>query len=119
MSASDSPKIRRDGWTPERQLRFLDMLARTRSVTKAARAVGMSRESAHRLRNRDSGGLFRAAWDRALEGHTLANPALRSRNSAHRISRGNPPKVTKWTKWKDPRFNAFEKLLCDLRVGAV
>jgi hypothetical protein len=57
---------RRDGWTIRRQLDFLDMLARTRSVTKAARAAGMSRESAHRLRNREPHGLFAAAWDRAV-----------------------------------------------------
>ena len=53
MSERDSidlqPRVRRDGWTPERQLRFLDVLGRTRSVTKAARAAGMSRESAYRL----------------------------------------------------------------------
>lgn len=57
---------RRDGWTPDRQLRFLEVLAGTRSVTKAARAVGMSRESAHRLRNREPHGLFAATWDRAI-----------------------------------------------------
>ena len=49
-----------------RQIDFLAVLARTRSVTRAARAVGMSREGAHRLRNRAPDGLFAAAWDRAL-----------------------------------------------------
>jgi len=114
MSASDS-KIRRDGWTPERQLRFLDVLSRTRSVTRAARAAGMSRESAYRLRARKDGALFAAAWDRALEGHKLGSLSPRRRLSTRQISRGNPPKVTKWKKWKDPRFNAFEKLLRDFR----
>ena len=57
---------RRDGWTPVRQLRFLEILLLTRSVTKAAGAAGMSRESAHRLRSRDPRGLFALAWDRAL-----------------------------------------------------
>ncbi|HET7605309.1 MAG TPA: LysR family transcriptional regulator, partial [Sphingomicrobium sp.] len=66
MSAPDSPKIRRDGWTPERQLRFLDTLAETRSVTRAAESAGMSRESAYRLRDRGIGALFAALWDRAL-----------------------------------------------------
>ena len=56
------------GWTPERQIRFLDVLAATRSVTKAAAAAGMSRESAHRLRNRGEGALFAAIWDLALAG---------------------------------------------------
>lgn len=67
---------RRDGWTAERQLRFLDVLARTRSVTRAARAAGMSRESAYRLRARDQRGLFAALWDR-----TLANTACPRRES--------------------------------------
>jgi hypothetical protein len=72
MRQSDSPpaapSLRRDGWTIRRQLAFLDALARTRSVTKAARAAGMSRESAYRLRRRPSAALFAAAWDRALQG---------------------------------------------------
>jgi hypothetical protein len=58
--------IRRDGWTAERQLRFLDALARTRSVAGAAASAGMSREGAYRLRNRTEGGLFALLWDCAL-----------------------------------------------------
>ena len=61
-----SPKPRHDAWTADRQLRFLEILARTRSVAEAARAVGMSREGAHRLRKREPRGLFAAAWDRAM-----------------------------------------------------
>jgi len=56
---------RSDGWTPKRQLRFLEILL-SRSVTKAAGAAGMSRESAHRLRKRDPRGFFVLAWRRAL-----------------------------------------------------
>jgi hypothetical protein len=59
-------KIRSDGWTPERQLRFLDALVSTRSVDKAAAFAGMSREGAYRLRNRSDGSLFALLWDRAL-----------------------------------------------------
>jgi len=73
MSASESArpskpnrKIREDGWTAERQLRFLDALARSRSITKAAAFAGMSRESAYRLRDRREGALFGALWDRAV-----------------------------------------------------
>ena len=62
-------RFRRDGWTPARQLAFLETLARTRSIAAAARAAGMSRESAYRLRTRDPQGLFAAAWDRTLKGH--------------------------------------------------
>ncbi len=66
VGSASSRRCRSDGWTTERQLRFLDVLARTRSVSAAARAAGMSRESAYRLRARDPHGLFAAAWDRAV-----------------------------------------------------
>src|SRR5439155_27093631 len=69
-------KVRGDGWTTERQLRFLDTLSGNRNVTKAAASVGMSRESAYRLRSRREGALFAAAWDRTMAGrpgpHTAA-----------------------------------------------
>jgi len=57
---------RRDGWTVERQARFIGMLVETRSVAAAARAVGMGRESAYRLRKRPGAAGFAAAWDAAL-----------------------------------------------------
>lgn len=57
---------RRDGWTIERQARFIGMLAQTRSVAAAARAVSMGRESAYRLRKRAGAAGFAAAWDAAL-----------------------------------------------------
>ena len=72
MSASDSwrtaktRKIRSDGWTAERQLRFLDALACTRSIAQAATHARMSRESAYRLRDRREGALFALLWDRIL-----------------------------------------------------
>lgn len=75
-SAAGPERSRRDGWTPERQLRFLAALARTRSVTRAAAAAGMSRESAYRLRTRRDGALFAAAWDRALQRPHLSRSAL-------------------------------------------
>ena len=66
MGQNRTPRIRRDGWTPERQLSFLEALARTRSISKAAASAGMTRESAYRLRNRREGALFGLLWDRAL-----------------------------------------------------
>ena len=66
MGHNHVPRIRRDGWTPERQLRFLEALAGTRSISRAAAAAGMSRESAYRLRDRREGALFAALWDREL-----------------------------------------------------
>ena len=59
-------RCRRDGWTPDRQLDFLEALARTGNVSVAARSAGMSRESAYRLRARRPHSLFAAAWDRAV-----------------------------------------------------
>lgn len=55
-----------DGWTPLRQAEFIGHLAETRSVAKAARAVGMARETAYRLRSRVWAESFVAAWDAAL-----------------------------------------------------
>jgi len=58
---------RHDGWTAERQIAFIEKLADCSSVTAAARHVGMSRESARRLRRRPCGRSFRDAWDAALD----------------------------------------------------
>ncbi|HQQ09507.1 MAG TPA: helix-turn-helix domain-containing protein [Novosphingobium sp.] len=57
---------RADGWTPLRQAEFLGHLALTRSVSAAARAVGMARETAYRLRRRAGAEGFAAAWDAVL-----------------------------------------------------
>ena len=107
MDRIQTSKTRRDGWTPERQLRFLDELARTRSVAKAAASAGMSREGAYRLRERKGGALFAALWDRAValdaspgEVHTrpltdgllmrlLGNHYRRERGDFLNIGRGN------------------------------
>ena len=59
-------RVRSDGWTPERQAHFLAQLAITRSVSAAARAVGMARETAYRLRARPGAESFAAAWDKVL-----------------------------------------------------
>jgi len=56
-------RARRDGWTPLRQAEFLGLLAETRCVKAAAGRVGISRESAYRLRQRRGAAGFRAAWD--------------------------------------------------------
>jgi hypothetical protein len=114
MGQSATLRIRRDGWTPERQLCFLDALQHTRSVTKAVASVGMRRESAYRLRSRRDGALFAAAWDRALEGHNLINFTPRRRSEASVISRGNPPKVTKWKKCTSPGIHAQHVQLRDV-----
>jgi hypothetical protein len=56
-------RARADGWTAERQGLFIGFLAETGSVAEAARRVGMSRESAWRLRRRAGAASFAHAWD--------------------------------------------------------
>jgi hypothetical protein len=58
---------RRDGWTADRQLRFLTVLTHTRSVSLAVAAAGKSRESAYRLRARNPHGLFAYMWEKAMQ----------------------------------------------------
>lgn len=57
---------RADGWTPEMQQCFIRALEAMGSVGQAARAVGMGRRSAYRLRERADAASFAAAWDRAI-----------------------------------------------------
>jgi hypothetical protein len=56
---------RHDGWTDEKQRRFIEVLADTGLVNLAAKTVGMSRESAGRLRRSPHGAAFSRAWDAA------------------------------------------------------
>ena len=65
-------------WTRERQVDFLAALAETHSVSHAARAVGMSRQSAYRLRARLRDQPFALAWDAAYQSapHSLYHAAL-------------------------------------------
>lgn len=57
---------RHDGWTPQRQATFLGALAETGAVSAAAQRVGLSRESAYRLRGHRHAASFAAAWDTIL-----------------------------------------------------
>jgi hypothetical protein len=59
-------RARRDGWTPERQREFIRILHVTRSISAACQAVGMSRKSAYRLRERPGAETFATAWDAAF-----------------------------------------------------
>ena len=59
-------RARDDGWTEQRQRAFTLGLRLTRSVSAAAALLGMSRETAYRLRGRGGAEAFAAAWDAAL-----------------------------------------------------
>ena len=57
---------RSDGWTIDRQRRFIEALADTGSVTSAAAQVHMSRASAYALRRSGDGAGFAQAWEIAI-----------------------------------------------------
>jgi hypothetical protein len=58
---------RHDGWTAERQRAFIAALSRHGSVAAAARAVGMTPQTARRLRTRPHAEGFARAWDAAAD----------------------------------------------------
>jgi hypothetical protein len=60
-------KPRHDGWTPSRQVAFIEALADTGSVTRAALQVNMSTESAYQLRRQPGAEGFARAWEAALD----------------------------------------------------
>jgi len=62
------PRRRRaDGWSAERQRRFIETLADTGLVAEAAREVGMSVQSCYRLRRSPGAEGFARAWAAAIE----------------------------------------------------
>jgi AraC-like DNA-binding protein len=75
MDTPHTPPVRAV-WTAAKQRIFLAALMETGSIARAARAAGMSRSSAHGLRNRLRGTPFDQAWDRALHlyAQRLADP---------------------------------------------
>jgi hypothetical protein len=56
-----------DRWTKRKMADFLRELAVSHSVSAAAKSVGMSRQSAYRLRNRLKGAPFDIAWEAAFQ----------------------------------------------------
>jgi hypothetical protein len=65
-TAETARRFRQDGWTAARQVEFLRCLSTTGSVTQAARRVGMSRDSAYRLRQHPAATAFAQGWQAAL-----------------------------------------------------
>lgn len=63
--------IRRDGWTPQRRRRFLELLAAGLDVRRACAGIGLSRQAAYTLRRRDPA--FARAWDGALRSARAAD----------------------------------------------
>jgi hypothetical protein len=120
-------KTRHDGWTPARQVRFIETLTRTRSITSACTAVGMSRESAYKLRERPDARSFRLAWDDALRPDFERSE--RSSRIRRRLRRFASPKVDEMEEVEGPPISAgrgqptssplptLETLLEQLRAG--
>lgn len=59
-------RIRRNGWTSDKQRAFIMALAELGNISMAARSVGMSPRGAYGLRDRAGAESFAEAWDRAL-----------------------------------------------------
>lgn len=66
-AAPANPTAHGNRWSRDKMQRFIEMLAETGSVREAARAVGMSRQSAYRIRARLLGQPFDLAWEAAFE----------------------------------------------------
>jgi hypothetical protein len=58
---------RANGWTAAQQERFILALHVMGSVGQAAKAVGMSRQSAYNLREREGAESFAKSWDAAID----------------------------------------------------
>jgi hypothetical protein len=63
-------RARQDGWTPEKQVKFIETLAETGIVSHAAERAGMSVESAYRMRRRSTATSFASAW-KAAQAHAV------------------------------------------------
>ena len=60
-------RVRHDGWTPERQKAFIEALADTGCVTRAAGMVNMAQRNCYYLKRQPGAEGFRRAWDAALD----------------------------------------------------
>ncbi len=98
FTPAPSTSTRHDGWTPERQAQFIELLAQSGVVAFSARGVGKSTVSAYKLRARPGAESFAAAWDRAIAtGHARAFDAAYERATkgilVTRYYRGKPVAV--------------------------
>ena len=92
-------RARSDGWSPLAQRRFIHALSVMGSVGTAARAVGMGRVSAYRLREREGADSFAAAWDTAIglgrtRQYSVAMEAAITGVTTVRVLRGGSVSVT-------------------------
>jgi hypothetical protein len=60
-------RMRRGGWSAERQRQFIALLAETGSVRAACRRMGVGEHHIYKLRAHPEGESFRKAWETALD----------------------------------------------------
>ena len=102
-------RARHDGWTAEKQIAFIEALAETACVEEACRRVGMTAQSAYRLRRRECGANFLRAWDEALDYalHRLEQAALsRAVNGVPRPIFYKGEQIGEWREY-DERLTMF------------
>ena len=102
-------RYRHDGWTPERQIAFVEALAECACVDEAARRVGMNPKSAYDLRKRPSAMHFRDAWDAALDMTMLQVEQGAVKRSVHGVPRPIFYKGEQVGEWRhhDERMTMF------------
>lgn len=66
VAAARVRQLRHDGWTPDKERRFIETLADSGVVADACRASGMSRDAAYTRRRSAGGRAFALAWEGAL-----------------------------------------------------
>jgi len=102
-------RARSDGWTPEKQIAFIEALAECGIVDEACRRVGMSDTSVYELRRRPCGAPFREAWDAAIDYsmHFIESGAInRARNGVPRPIFYKGEQVGEWRHF-DERLTMF------------
>lgn len=110
-------RSRHDGWSPDKQVAFIEALAESGCVQDACRRVGMSDVSAYALRRREDAQGFRDAWDAALDYalHRLEQAAIgRALNGVARPVYYKGEQVGEWREF-DERLTMF--LLRTRRAG--
>lgn len=60
-------RMRRGGWSADRQRQFIALLAETGSVRAACRRLGVGEHHIYKLRGHPEAASFRAAWEAALD----------------------------------------------------
>ena len=101
-----APAPRHDGWTPERQRRFLETLAAFGTVSRACEETGLSREAAYGFRHRNAGAAFALGWEAAIliaRGRILDTLVERAIEGQEDVSVFDPDTRERRRRWHDNR----------------